>query len=102
MTKKASSIASRNNPIIREDSPNIPHSGERAVSLVENAVACEWMNVDTFSDINYDIDSINGVKLKPEDFIVVKVELDIGSDKLIGPPHHIVFSPSTRSCPTLA
>ena len=55
-TKKASSIASRNSPIIREDSLNIPYSGERAVSLVENAVVCEWMNVDTFSDIYYDID----------------------------------------------
>ena len=48
--------ASRNSPLIGEDSLNIPHSGERAVSLVENAVVSVRMNVDTVSDINYDMD----------------------------------------------
>ena len=60
------------------------------------------MDVDRFSDINFDNDSINDVKLKPEDFIVVKVELDIGSDKLIGPPHHIVFTPLGQVVPDLS
>ena len=44
------------------------------------------MDIDRFSDVNFDIGSINDVKLIPEDFIVVKVELYIGSDKRLGSP----------------
>ena len=52
------------------------------------------MDIDRFSEVNFDIDSINDVKLIPEDFIVVKVELDIGSDKRLGsPPRQRVHPP---------
>ena len=52
------------------------------------------MDIDRFSDVNFDIGSINDVKLIHEDFIVVKVELDIVSDKLLGsPPRQRVHPP---------
>ena len=60
------------------------------------------MDIDRFSDVNFDIGSINDVKLIPEDFIVVKVELDIGSEKRLGPPHHSVFTPLGQVVPDLS
>ena len=42
------------------------------------------------------------MKLKPKDFIVVIRELDIGSNKLIGLPHPIVFIPLGQVVPDLS
>ena len=54
------------------------------------------------SAVECDNDSINNVKLKPKDFTVVIRELDIGSNKLIGLPHPIVFIPLGQVVPDLS
>ena len=51
----------------RKEQSNIPHSEHIIVSLVENVVACECLDAYKNSDVKYYNDSINDVKLKPED-----------------------------------
>ena len=51
------------------------------------------------SDVECDNDLIKNEKLNPKDFTVVIRELDIGSVRLIGLPHPIVFIPLGQVVP---